>query len=266
MHESHSPEPENAPPGGQRRVPLRIRRQDGPDGAPYWEAHDVQWEPNLNITSCLEQVAASATTVEGRPTTPVAYEVACLEEICGSCTMVVNGRVRQGCSTLIDRIWDGKTPITLEPMSKFPVVRDLVVDRARMFEDLKRLRGWVPIDNTYALGPGPRESPAEQEERYALSRCMTCGCCLEACPEYARDGHFIGASAISQVQYFNRHKTGAVESDARLELMEGPGGVSDCGNAQNCVKVCPKEIPLTESIAKVGRATTVHAVKKFFTG
>jgi len=42
--------------------------------------------------------------------------------------------------------------------------------------------------------------------------------------------------------------------------------VNDCGNAQNCVKVCPKEIPLTESIAAIGRDVTVHAVKKFFTG
>ncbi len=48
--------------------------------------------------------------------------------------------------------------------------------------------------------------------------------------------------------------------------MTGMGGVSDCGNAQNCVKVCPKEIPLTESIAAIGRAATVHSIKRFFTG
>jgi len=40
----------------------------------------------------------------------------------------------------------------------------------------------------------------------------------------------------------------------------GPGGVSDCGNAQNCVKVCPKHIPLTESIASGGRAVTLHGI------
>jgi succinate dehydrogenase / fumarate reductase iron-sulfur subunit len=46
----------------------------------------------------------------------------------------------------------------------------------------------------------------------------------------------------------------------------GPGGITDCGNAQNCVKVCPKDIPLSEAIAKIGRQTSVHAVRKFFTG
>ncbi|MCC6271414.1 MAG: succinate dehydrogenase iron-sulfur subunit, partial [Microbacteriaceae bacterium] len=52
----------------------------------------------------------------------------------------------------------------------------------------------------------------------------------------------------------------------RLDELMRPGGISDCGNAQNCVKVCPKEIPLTESIGAMGRQVTIHAIKKFFTG
>ena len=61
-------------------------------------------------------------------------------------------------------------------------------------------------------------------------------------------------------------QTGAVLGDERLEALEQPGGITDCGNAQNCVKVCPKDIPLTESIAAIGRQTTVHAIKSFFAG
>jgi succinate dehydrogenase / fumarate reductase iron-sulfur subunit len=102
---------------------------------------------------------------------------------------------------------------------------------------------------------------------------MSCGCCLEACPQYqqeadpkAWDTSFVGAAAINQARLFNMHATGATEKEARLEVLTGEGGVNDCGNAQNCVKVCPKEIPLTESIAAIGRDVTVHAVKKFFTG
>ena len=156
--------------------------------------------------------------------------------------------------------------VTLEPMTKFPVVRDLMVDRQRMFKSLMTVKGWVPIDGTHALGAGPTESPEQQELRYALSRCMTCGCCLEACPQFLEENDFIGPAAISQARYFNAHSTGDVLHDERLEAMEQPGGITDCGNAQNCVKVCPKEIPLTESIAAMGRQTTVHAIKKFFSG
>jgi peptide/nickel transport system permease protein len=75
---------------------------------------------------------------------------------------------------------------------------------------------------------------------------------------------FIGAHAISQARLFNAHGTGRELAPQRLEVLAGRGGVNDCGNAQNCVKVCPKKIPLTESIAAIGRAVTIHKIKQFF--
>ena len=42
------------------------------------------------------------------------------------------------------------------------------------------------------------------------------------------------------------------------------GGIQVCGNAQNCVAVCPKKIPLTTSIARAGRDTTVRMFTKWF--
>jgi succinate dehydrogenase / fumarate reductase iron-sulfur subunit len=175
--------------------------------------------------------------------------------------MLVNGKTRQSCSALIDTL---EQPITLEPMSKFPLVRDLFVDRQRLFDDLKRVKAWVPIDGTYDLGPGPTMSQKVQERRYPLSRCISCGCCLEACPQYTPTNHFVGAAIISQVRLFNDHPTGAALKEERLESLMEPGGIADCGKAGNCVEVCPKEIPLLESIAAVQRQETVHTVKKFF--
>lgn len=77
----------------------------------------------------------------------------CLEEVCGACSMVINGRARQSCSAIVDQL---EQPIRLEPMSTFPVIRDLQVDGTRMFDNLKRMKAWIPIDGTYDLGPGPR--------------------------------------------------------------------------------------------------------------
>lgn len=186
--------------------------------------------------------------------------------------MLINGKAGQACSALIDRI-AANGVVTLEPMSKYPVVRDLAVDRERLFAALRRVQAWVPIDGTYDLGSGPKETPHEQEVRYTLSTCMSCGCCLEACPQYTQepdatqwDTAFVGAAVLSQTRLFNMHPTGKALAPMRLDLMMREGGVNDCGNAQNCVKVCPKEIPLTESIAAIGRAVTVHAIRKFFTG
>src|SRR5215467_11713232 len=117
-------------------ITLRIKRQDRPDSAPYWQVFSIPYKPNMNITSVFQAIAANPVTVEGQKTSPINYDVACLEEVCGSCTMVINGRARQACSALIDHIrkeeGGGEGPIEIGPMTKFPVIRDLMVDRTRM--------------------------------------------------------------------------------------------------------------------------------------
>jgi succinate dehydrogenase / fumarate reductase iron-sulfur subunit len=179
--------------------------------------------------------------------------------------MVINGKVRQSCTALIDKL-NPDQPITLEPMAKFPVVRDLAVDRKSMFENLKRVKAWIPIDGTHDLGPGPREGQTEQAQEYVMSTCMTCGCCLDACPQVNAASDFIGAAMINQVRRFNMHPTGKLNAPERLRTLMAPGGIQECGKSQNCVKVCPKGIPLTTSIAAMSRATILQAVKDYFSG
>ncbi len=266
---------------------IRVLRQDAPEEPSYWERHRLDWEPDLNITSCLQRIAAHPETTAGKPVAPVAYECNCLEEVCGSCTMLINGRTRQACSALVDKLLeDNSTEIELRPMSKFPVIRDLLVNRRRLFRALEKVKAWIPVDGYYDLGPGPRQSPEEQQQEYPLSQCMSCGCCLEACPQYTRlevthregeteealagreralyDQGFLGAHAISQVILFNTHPTGRLNADERTDVLMEEGGLQVCGNAQNCVAVCPKNIPLTTSIGRAGRATTLRAIKKWF--
>jgi succinate dehydrogenase / fumarate reductase iron-sulfur subunit len=242
-------------------VRIRVLRQDEPDGPSRWEEFSVPYEPDMNVIYCLMQTQRNPVTANGEKTTPVVWEAHCLEEVCGACTMVVNGRVRQACAALVDQLTQ---PIELRPMKKFPVVRDLIVDRSRMFKDLIKIKGWIPIQGTYDLGAGPRMNPSEQEWAYTLATCMTCGCCLEACPNLTNRSGFIGPSAISQVRLFNAHPTGRLNAAQRLDAMMEPGGISECGNAQNCVEVCPKNIPLTTSIGRIGRDVTIHALGKLF--
>ena len=241
----------------KKSIIVRVRRQASPKDDPRWEEFELAWRPHMNVIICLRDIAENPVTRDGKQTTPVTYDSNCLEEICGSCAMVINGRARMACSALVDHL---EQPLRLAPMSKFPVVRDLAVDRSSMFENLKRMKAWIPIDGTYDLGEGPRMSPDQQEKAYPLSRCITCGNCLEVCPQVNDHSDFIGAAIISQVRLFNMHPTGAMHARERLEAVMGPGGVADCANAQNCVKICPKGIPLTESIAEVNRQAIRRAV------
>ena len=105
----------------------------------------------MNVTSALMEIAANPVTRDGKQTTPITYDSNCLEEICGSCAMLINGKARMACSALLDHL---DQPIKLEPFSKFPVVRDLSVDRSVLFENLKKVKAWVPVDGSYDLGCG----------------------------------------------------------------------------------------------------------------
>uniref|UniRef100_UPI0040402A4E succinate dehydrogenase iron-sulfur subunit n=1 Tax=Ureibacillus sp. FSL K6-0786 TaxID=2954607 RepID=UPI0040402A4E len=244
-----------------KTVRFRILRQDNPNGASRWEEFEVPYRPGMNVISALMYIRQHPVTADGKPTTPVTWDMNCLEEVCGACSMVINGRPRQSCSALVDKL---EHPIRLEPMKTFPVVRDLQVDRSRMFNALKKVKAWIPIDGSYDLGEGPRMPERKRQWAYELSKCMTCGVCFEACPNVSEKSSFIGPAPLSQVRLFNTHPTGAMNKDERLDAIMGEGGLANCGNSQNCVAACPKGIPLTTSIASLNRATTVHMFRKFF--
>jgi succinate dehydrogenase / fumarate reductase iron-sulfur subunit len=244
-----------------KMVKFIITRQDTPDAAPYEEEFELPYRPNMNVISALMEIRRNPIDAKGKNTTPVTWEMNCLEEVCGACSMVINGKPRQSCSALVDQL---EQPIRLAPMKTFPVVRDLQVDRSRMFDALKKVKAWIPIDGTYDLGPGPRMPETKRQWAYELSKCMTCGVCLEACPNVNSKSNFIGAQPLSQVRLFNAHPTGAMNKTERLEAIMGDGGLANCGNSQNCVQSCPKGIPLTTSIAALNRDTTLQAFRSFF--
>jgi succinate dehydrogenase / fumarate reductase, iron-sulfur subunit len=238
-----------------------IKRQGNPEKAPYWEEFDLRLRPGMNVIIALMDIAANPVDRFGKTTTPITYESNCLEEVCGSCAMLINGKAAMACSSLISKL---EQPVRLEPLSRFPVIRDLAVDRSVLFENLKRVKAWVPVDGTYDLGPGPRIAPEQQEEMYPLSRCISCCLCLEVCPQVTPATGFVGAAVINQVRLFNEHPTGKAMKAERLHAMMGDGGIHECSYAQNCVRICPKSIPLTTSISNVYGQTVKQALLDFF--
>jgi succinate dehydrogenase / fumarate reductase, iron-sulfur subunit len=241
---------------------LKIYR--GSPGGQYWEEFELQLQPFVNITSALMEIQKNPVNRKGEKVTPIVWEQGCLEEVCGSCSMLINGKPRQACTALISALIKDSRTITLAPFSKFPLVRDLIVDRSIMFENLKKVHAWIETDGPYDRGAGPKISQKKQETMYALSKCMTCGCCIEACPQSNAHSKFIGPQIIGQVRFFNMHPVGKAEKEVRLSPLLQEGGIGSCGNAQNCQKACPRDVPLLDSIAALGRDATLFAIQKFF--
>jgi len=243
-------------------IHFKIRRQDGPGSDPYWQEFRIPYQAGHNVVSSLMAIRENPVTVDGQRVEPVAWESNCMEEVCGSCSMLINRRACQACSALVDTLVQ---PIVLEPLSKFPVVRDLMVDRSVMFTDLRRVHAWVDIDGSWDVHTGaPRISPQEWDLNYALSRCMTCGLCMEACPHFGPDRPFLGPATLAQVLLMNNHPTGKYNRTERLHAIMGVGGLTDCSNTQNCVQVCPKKVPLTTALAMLGRQTTAQILRDIF--
>ncbi len=236
----------------------------GQPGKQYWEEFELTLKPHANIISSLMEIQRNPVNRKGEKTSPVAFEAGCLEEVCGSCSMIINGKPRQACTALIEQLIKEDAVITIAPFTKFPLIRDLIVDRSSMFDNLKKVAAWVEADNSQGKEFGPKISQQKQDVMYHLSQCMTCGCCVEACPQVSDRSPFMGPQIIGQVRLFNLHPIAGMQKAKRLEKMMTNAGVSGCGNAQNCQRVCPKKIPLLDAIGDIGRATTIQAVKDLF--
>ena len=243
-----------------KTVRLKIKRQEEPQSQPYWEEFEVPYQKNMNVISALMEIQLKPVNVKGQATTPVVWDCSCLEEVCGACSMIINNKARQACSALVD---DLEQPIILEPLTKFPVACDLMVDRQIIFDYLKRAKAWIDVDGYFFSGPGPKVSETTRRFAYDLSRCMSCGCCMEACPNFNEKSAFMGPAIIGQVRLFTLHPTGQTNKAKRLEALGGKGGIGDCGNSQNCIEICPKDLPLRRAIGEMNREVFKYKVKRW---
>ena len=202
---------------------VKIKRQQRPDEAVRWEEFELRYRPHMNVIICLRDIAEKPFTREGRESSPVSYEANCLEEVCGACAMLINGKPRQACTALVDEL---EKPIRLEPLTKFPWFATLKSTATKCSTTLNvpsaGFRSTVPTTSAPV-----RACPPRSRKRLTRSRAASpAETCLEICPKVNENDQFVGA-IVSQVRLFNMHPTGAMHSSARLDALMGPGGIED---------------------------------------
>jgi succinate dehydrogenase / fumarate reductase iron-sulfur subunit len=240
-------------------VTLKVRRQEGQRPRVTWDVFQVSRAPHMTVLGALRAVQREA-SANGGPTAPPSFDAECCQGACGACTMLINGRPRLACRTRIDEVSPKGKPITLAPLRKFPVVRDLMVDRAATEESLRELHAWVPIPTDPPKWPEVAVSSHAQQRLYALGRCTGCAACLEACPQYGDHTDFLGPAALSEAQRLNETPIGRLQRKDRLALATMPGGIAECGKALTCVEVCPARVPLVDALQSLARDTTREAL------
>ena len=267
-----------------RKIELVIRRQAGPRAAPRGERFKLEVTPRTTVAEALDALALGALG----DADPIAYTAGCLASACGSCAMLVLGRPLPACTTPLEDVLSKKGTLRLAPLTKFAIVRDLLVDRARLAAGAAQLgarSGATPFAAnraatlaaehgpsrvvTAAEPPPSRSATAAEHaasrgttiadhaparaatlaERLALSRCTGCGACIEVCPETRLVGGFVGAAAVAAHRLIALAPASAeAQRDLALALT-APGGIHDCGDARACVEACPESLPLDDALA-----------------
>jgi len=183
------------------------------------------------------------TDSEGREVTEISWECSCLQKKCGACAMVINKRPRLACDTFLKEFVKCKT-LTIEPLRKFPVIRDLVVDRSILFENLKTLKLWS--------GEGVDIPEKNTDLAYEASRCLQCGCCLEICPNFYAGGAFFGAAGFVPT---TRLLTSLDSKEREIIKKEyAKHEYAGCGKSFACANICPAGIPVEKLLVNSNAA------------
>ena len=164
-------------------IEISVKRQKNKDQKPYIQKFLYNGDGNLTVADWLTEVNQKEAKMDR-----IAWECGCLEKKCGACAMLVNGYPMLACSIFLkNAVKRGK--IVLEPFRKFPLIKDLVVDRSTIFDTMKHMKVWISEKNF-------SDYSWNRELQYKAGQCLQCGCCLEVCPNFLAGKEFAGASAM----------------------------------------------------------------------
>ena len=220
---------------------VKIKRQSGPNSESYWQNFKYDGEKHVTVSAVLDALNYTDDLFdsEGNPAPRIRWECSCMQAVCGGCAMVINGVPALACSTFADEI-DGED-LVIEPLSKFPVVADLIVDRSIIYENLNDVKAY--LDNPAI------SNKKHYKQQYSVAKCLKCGLCLEVCPNYHPGAAFYGAVMANESYMI------ASQSENNSQILEeynkhfGAG----CSKALSCQTVCPAGIETITSILRMNR-------------
>ena len=221
---------------------VRILRQQFPDSAPYWESFEYDGSADNSVAGVLDYINYHDDIVnaEGKGTTRIGWECSCLQGICGACAMVINGKPALACETFV-RDLKGKE-ITIQPLRKFPVIHDLVVDRSSIHDNLKQAN--------VCIGEYQPSADIDHAHQYAAGKCLKCGLCLEVCPNYVNGHTFFGAAFANDCDLVASRNRAA---DKRIRTAYAQHFGKTCSKSLSCMEVWPMKISTLASMAKLNR-------------
>ena len=240
------------------RITFAIQRFDPEAGSaprPQEFRLDVPWRGSTVLDALFE--------IQHTLDPTLAFRASCRSAICGSCSMVINGRHTLACKTLVRTQVEQYGPrIDIGPMKNMPVLKDLAVDMRPFWHKILAVTPWV-ITETDAGTPVPQPPATLTKETrnwlHNADACIMCGACVSACNSLEVSAGFLGPAALAKAYRFLADPRDRAHKP-RLEKLVQPDGIWDCTRCNFCVEVCPKDVQPMEQIVRLRRAAIAEGL------
>ena len=221
---------------------VKIKRQNDPKSPAYWQSFEYNGSKHVTVSAVLDALnyTDDLFDIEGNPATRIRWECSCMQAMCGGCAMVINGVPALACSTYIDEVKGQE--LVIEPLSKFPVIADLMVDRSVIYENLLQAKAYLQSVAT--------NDKKQHEQQYSVAKCLKCGLCLEVCPNYHPGAQFFGAVLANESYLLESQSAGDNPQVVDAYKKHFAAG---CSKALSCQTVCPVGIETLTSILRMNR-------------
>ena len=224
---------------------LRFDPND-PNDFPHMETFEIEEAYGMTLYVALNEIREHHDN-------SLKFDFVCRAGICGSCSMLVNGRPTLACRTLTAKLGDH---ITLAPLPLFELIGDLSIFTGKWMRYLNdHLETWIH-DKEKELDMDKLEErmePALADEIYELDRCVECGCCVAGCGTVQMNQSFAGAVGLNKIARYHLDPRDKRSDEEYYELIGNENGVFGCMTLLGCEDVCPKDLPLQSKIAYLRR-------------
>jgi len=231
------------------RIVLRIQRFDPEAGRQPFDAdYSLDVQPTDRILDALIRV-------KDEQDGSLSYRRSCAHGVCGSDAMIIGGKERLACKTLVQEVAAGEgAVVTVQPLRWLPVQRDLMVDHGAFFQKFRSMKPFLineePVESRERI-----QSPEDRSAFDETTSCILCGACYSSCPVLESKALYVGPAALVQAArfIFDSRDRGLPQ---RLGVLDSADGVWACDNHFNCTRVCPREIKITKTINATKRLLT----------